>query len=193
MIGRGRLEVYDDFPAALPYYSNFWYGPATGGASATPISLSADRIYLMPMQVFHPRRFTAIGVVVDSTVAGDAALGIYTVDQNGSPDVLLAEGDAVVTLNAGSVSATISQMLMPGWYYLAINPEVNVDVDAILTPYVSGGFGSITAHLIPWTYWRVVYTYTGTLPATKADFGVAASLGSISATSKMASVALLAE
>jgi len=185
---------FDDFPSGLPYHPG-WYGPPSGGAhpGGTPITLTADLVYAIPFRVHQTHGFTAIGTIVDSTVAGDMVFGLYTAGPTGVlPGLLVAEGDAAVTMTAGAASTTMAKQLTPGWYYFAVCAELDVDITQCITPYITGGFAASGAGAFSWTYLSIAHTYDGTLPA-DADWSVASTLGTTGPASFMPYITILAE
>jgi len=167
-VGQRRYHVrprFDDFPAGLQYISGRYYGiPSSSNASG--YLLSPNILYGVPIQIHHPQRFDQIATRVVTGAAGNAVVGIYHEAPSGKPGALLVQGDDVLDLTTSStdITSTLSQVLSPGFYYLAFNGDASATIAGRLTDAWQGQFGRTTISGDEFTYVLSVHTYTGTLP-----------------------------
>ena len=117
---------FDDFPAHLPYISGRYYGVPAGLTSAVGVAILNNKLYATPIQIHSPHKFDRLGFRVVDVDAGTAnvVLGLYHMAPDGLPgDLHLASAE--FSLNSSGIQLeTISQVLSPGWYYLAMSTQV---------------------------------------------------------------------
>ena len=108
----------------MPYFTSSTIYLTTPTGSPTNLAISANRLHMMPIWVPYRRAFTTLATVVQSGGAGGtvARLGLYNANQtSGKPTTLIEEGAAAVAVDGTGVkTATISQTLDPGMYWLAL-------------------------------------------------------------------------
>jgi hypothetical protein len=111
--------------AQLPFASGGVYRSAiqqTTGAQTFALTTT----YYTPFYVGASTSFDRIGITTGAIgTAGTVRLGIYN-DTNGVPSTVVLDAGTVSTVVSASpaaVSATISQTLSPGWYWLASNQQ----------------------------------------------------------------------
>lgn len=109
----------------IPYFTNANVYLTTPSTTPTNSSVSANVLCMMPIFVPYRRAFTTLAAVVQSAGAGStvARLGLYNANQTtGKPTTLIEEGASTIAVDSTGVkTATISQTLDPGLYYLAFN------------------------------------------------------------------------
>jgi len=81
-------------------------------------AVSANTLYGIPFFVPTPTTYTTIAIEVSTAVAGNCRLGIYN-DSAGAPGSLVLDAGTVSTGTTGLKTIAISQLLNPGWYWLA--------------------------------------------------------------------------
>lgn len=111
-------------PWVLPWATGRWYSsPISGTLAATAVTSAT--VYAIPMFVPNSAGVTVTSIGVEFTAAGTAGhtcrFAIYE-DEDGYPSDLIVDGGSVAA-DPGAVpafqSATISQYLRQGWYWLA--------------------------------------------------------------------------
>ncbi len=138
-------------------------------ASGTTSTMTANRMYAVPFIVLSPTTFTNIGLNVNSSAAGNARFGIYNAVE-GEPVNLVADLGTVSCASTGDKEATISQLLQPGLYFLAVvfssTPVVKgiFTVDSAVTEGLLMGGGAAYGTSGKVGYY-VAHTY-GALPST---------------------------
>lgn len=95
-----------------------WYASTIQAAGSGNTAFSANTLYAYPIFISQKITAIAIGVNVTTLSAGNVRCGIYT-DSAGVPSALLVDGGSISTGTTGFKSATISTVLIPGWYWLA--------------------------------------------------------------------------
>ena len=101
-------------PALTRYVVPGWYIYAQSTATVT-----AGRIYYIPIFVEETTTYIAIGVRVSTAVAGTADLRIYNWS-DGVPGSLVLSAGTVDTGTTGAKEIIISQQLTRGYYFLAL-------------------------------------------------------------------------
>jgi hypothetical protein len=118
-----------------------YYGsPGTGTATCSPGVGSCTAV---PFGVGKPTRFDQLGIEVTTAAAagGVIRLGIYADNGQGFPGLLLLDAGLVPSTAAGLVTVTIYQLLPPGLYWLAAQPEVAAGVLRSVTGTPPGMWG----------------------------------------------------
>ena len=101
----------------LPFRSGFYYStPITSKGSA---SYSAGDLHATPIYIGKATTFNQIAMHCTGVGGTNARLGIYN-DGGGFPSTLLVDAGSVATTATGDQTITISQILGPGVYWLAI-------------------------------------------------------------------------
>jgi hypothetical protein len=105
----------------IPYFTNSEIYLSVPMSAVGTVTISANRLYLHPVWVPYRKAFTTLACVVSTLTAGNARMGVFNSNQQtGQPTTLVAEGAAAIdTSTTGTKTATISQTLNPGMYYLA--------------------------------------------------------------------------
>jgi hypothetical protein len=113
-----RKEFVDAAPM-VGQQSGRWYGPA--GSTANVLLMVNDRLYLQPFVVQRRRIPVAIGVNVAGGGSAGALLrfGIFA-DADGIPTTLVIDAGTVAATSVSVASASLSTLLEPGLYWLAI-------------------------------------------------------------------------
>jgi len=183
-----------DMLGSRHYVSGYAYRSPNGGVAADA-DVAANLLYMIPFRVESTQLFSSIYVHQGNPATADVVLGIYRLlPNNYDAELLLAADPVAADAFIGSVvlSGAISQVLIEGWYYLAINTSANVPIAQQLT-IISTGLVNFNA--VPTgehTHFSIAHTYDGTLPST-FSFASATALGSVSATGTMPLIELLAE
>jgi hypothetical protein len=106
-----------------PFQAGRWYGPANDMGGASNLTLTADRIYGMPVYVPVTTFNQGIGFFVITAAAGKSVrLGIYA-DNGGVPGALLVDAGAVSVAAVDAAALALTYWLRPGWYWLACLSE----------------------------------------------------------------------
>ncbi len=114
------------FGPALPMesggkYDSFSHGPYAGSLS-TSVGFNGTR--LPPILVPNPVTVSALWMYVGTAVGGGLIrLGIYDYDGN-----LVIDAGTIATDTTGWKSASISQVLDPGWHFLAASASATINV-----------------------------------------------------------------
>ena len=98
--------------------NNYYSGLLCGTDGATTLTVTANRLYVMPFIIGSTGAFTRIGLSVTTLSAGAARLGIYNVAA-GVPTTLVQDCGTVDTGTTGAKEITITQSLTAGSYVLA--------------------------------------------------------------------------
>jgi hypothetical protein len=88
----------------------------TGSAASAII---ANFVLYVPVCVARPTTFTGIGQEIAVAGSGNARLGIYECLSDGKPGSLILDAGTVGVGTTGVKTASISQSLTGGWYWLA--------------------------------------------------------------------------
>lgn len=108
----------------IPYFtsSTTYLATAISGSPGAG-AITADRLHMLPIVVPKRRAFTTLAVTISTAGAAGklGRLGVYNANQDtAKPTTLIQEGGAAVAVDStGTKTATISQTLLPGLYYLA--------------------------------------------------------------------------
>ena len=141
-----RMTLGPPDPTFPGYAANLYYPSLTPGYSTAGAAVTADILYLTPFLVGKATTFTRIGLEVTAGAAGAARLGIYNFT-DGLPGSLVLDAGTIDTSGAAVLEVTISQLLNPGWYALAIvfnaTPSVRFAAPSgTLLPYYGRGFNA---------------------------------------------------
>lgn len=123
------------------FRSGYFYGsPGTGSATCAP---GTGTCSAAPFGVGRPTWFDQLGVEVTTPAAtgGTVRLGLYGDNGTGFPGHLLLDAGLVPSTTAGLVTVTIYQLLAPGLYWLAAQPEVAAGVLRSVTNSPPGMWG----------------------------------------------------
>lgn len=113
-------------PGIPGVYPGRWNTGLIFNAAATgTLTLTANKLYAAPFFAGSKQTWTKIGVNITSGAAAKhIRLGIFTCATSGAtqgaPDVLVLDCGVIATDATGTISATISQALEVGWYYLVM-------------------------------------------------------------------------
>src|SRR5574341_647427 len=108
------------------------YGTPLGVGATTTVALAANRLYSVPFRVPRSTTYTAIGLEMTSSTAGNFRLGVY--NDNGSDEpgsLVLDAGVVALGASAGFKQIAISQLLQPKWYHLAVVSDAAPTVRAL--------------------------------------------------------------
>lgn len=114
-----RPHVLNGTTNAGNYGSGYRTVPCLGGQHLDTVTLAADLIYYIPVQVSHGETLTAIAVDVTASASVMARLGLYT-NNGGVPETLITAPGEVSFSSMGKQILTISEFLLPGVYWLAV-------------------------------------------------------------------------
>lgn len=144
-----------------------WYTSFGAGTAITTASLSANKIYAMPLLLTKVSTIDQIGVDV-TTASGTAEIGIYNDDGNEFPGTLAVDCGSISTASAVAVTSTTNLpiTLDAGLYWMVIDPSNAVTIHgfAIASVIPILGYSSLTATAAQ-AGWSATLT-KGSLPAT---------------------------
>lgn len=96
------------------YYDSLLYSDATLSTVAFS-SFAMGNLFAIPNVV----TVTSVGIEVTGGTSGSLRFGIYTMGNDGFPDMLVLDtGQGAQTGNIGFASVSISQKLNPSWYWV---------------------------------------------------------------------------
>lgn len=158
-------------PTGGSFFRNHNFTVATG---QTP---TVNTCYWSPIFIPTTTTFNGIGVststFTSATGTFTARLGIYA-DSTGVPGALILDAGNTATINASTTSyvVSISQVLTPGWYWLAVAPQattINCTFLGVAASAVSGlqRMASATSANIYSNFTQA--SITSTLPATASS------------------------
>ena len=129
---------------------NRWITPGWYASTSFTRTIVADLVYYTPILLLRERTFNAIGVDVTSAVAFIVRLGIYKVDDDLMPGVLVRDAGTVDVSTTGEKTISIGQLLQPGYYYLAHisdgTPQMRgLDPGGAISPLIQGWNASFAA------------------------------------------------
>ena len=180
--GTGITATYDDGANTLTISSSLSSVPNSPGlisggvysayrSNSALVTLSANRLYLIPFRVDYSGSFVKIGIGVNTSIGGsNARLGIYS-NNSGVPGTLLLDAGGITTNTAGDRESAISQSLTPGWYWLALVADQAIEINADDSSYicrvmaVDGVGGTVNAPM----YYYYAQSY-GALPSSHGTF-----------------------
>lgn len=121
-----------------PQASGRYY--VAGQSGVTTVAIAANTLYAAPILIPRQLTFTSINMEVTTLSAGNLRLGIYKdkymasgATDGGYPDVLVLDAGTVNTGTTGGKAVSISQLLDPGWYWLAAVANATPTVRSIGT------------------------------------------------------------
>lgn len=145
--------------------NRYYWGYGYNATSAT-IAAVADRLYGTGFVVGEEDTFTRIGIEVTTLSAGNARLGIYRLEPDMTTAALILDAGTVDTGTTGLKEVTISQLLAPGFYVLAVvfsaTPTVRIMSSSSRFTYQWHGSDDVDGTLQPTQFYRS-FTY-GALP-----------------------------
>lgn len=116
------LSVNMDGVQGFPMYasaSTLGLGPPA--QTATTGTVTANRLYRVPVLNPYRNTFTKIQIQVQTLAAGShVRVGIYKCGAAGETTTLVVDGGVLDTSTTGVKTATISSVLEAGWHYLAM-------------------------------------------------------------------------
>lgn len=92
-------------------------------AQGNAVTVTADRLYLVPVLYLQAGLVSAMKVYVSTAVASSKArMGLYEIAADGAPGRLILESGDITTTTTGMLSAAVvaNARVRPGWYYLAL-------------------------------------------------------------------------
>lgn len=92
-------------------------------AQGNAVTVTADRLYLVPVLYLQAGLVSAMKVYVSTAVASSKArMGLYEMASDGAPGRLILESGDITTTTTGMLSAAAlaNARVRPGWYYLAL-------------------------------------------------------------------------
>src|SRR5574338_605773 len=121
-----RLYQYPDQDGVEPFpfvFSNTYYDASTAiptvASSATAFAFTANTMYATPFYIPSNMTFNQVAIEVGTAVASTGVrVGLGTVGSDGYPLSLIVDAGALSSATTGSKTATISQTLTTGWYYI---------------------------------------------------------------------------
>lgn len=140
--------------------------PTFQAGSLSTMALSANTLYYMPVFYSAEKDVTTLFIDITTAVAAsNVRVGLYSIDKDGLPDVLLADSGSMSGASVTMVSATISAVqLVPGWYYGAVLTDSAISIRSTSVYGESfSGWSNSTARYKN-TYGTVTQTY-GALPS----------------------------
>lgn len=163
------ISVMNEYERHLfwpPHQSGRLNDSSIAAGALTTVTHTADTLFATPIFIPATITYTTLGIEVTTASSGSVRLGIYT-DNGGVPNTLVVDGGATFTSTPAQFrSVTISQVLSPGWYWLASLTSVSPTVRALTQS--SGlhlmGFSSGTDTTVHGG-WSVSKAY-GALPST---------------------------
>jgi len=126
----GLLEA-GSTPNTGGYVSNYWYCPVSmGSASAATYTMTADKLYLVPIWVTADMSLEALTCYVQAAVGGsNVRIGIYNYSSTGLGGTLLAEGGTASSASTGwKIMSGMSTSVSQGHYFLAIQSDAAISV-----------------------------------------------------------------
>lgn len=147
----------------LDSVSSRLYTSLLAAGATTTLAISSGLLYAIPYRVSKPATFVVLGVEITTLTTGNFRFGVYN-DSGGVPASLKFDaGIVAMGGTAGFKSASISQLLAPGWYWLAMVSDATPTVRAIAA-----------ASALQWTGFT-----TGLDVTTKPGFTVAQAYGAL--------------
>jgi hypothetical protein len=152
-------------PAITPWATGRFYGSSVlVGTLGT--STPGANAYWLP--IFIPNAVTLTSIGCEVTIAGGTGsllrLGLYTMSSRAMPERLILDSGAIaVDSGTGFKSASISQPMLPGWYFLAMasltvtsNPTYRGVGGGQMWPVLGGGSRTYLLQML-----GMLYTQTG--------------------------------
>lgn len=106
--------------------TGWWYRAPGDGAVGANATGTVGRGFFVPFVLAVAKTFDRIGidVAVASGATGVARLGIFANSASGTPGTLILDAGTVAVDTTGGKAITISQLLQPGLYWLAVAGQV---------------------------------------------------------------------
>ncbi len=141
------------------------YFPANVLAAGAGAAGAANFVAFVPFCVGQPTTFTGIGVNVTAAGATTVRLGIYS-NSGSQPGSLILDAGTVSITTTGQKTASISQSLTAGWYWLACHFDASPP-SLTSTPAGVGhpGIGAATSSVALHSGYIAVQAYASGLPA----------------------------
>jgi len=160
---RTNLQIAANMPG---YQSGVWYiSPLATSTQGGP-AVTANLLYASPIYVSETLTTSALGIYVTTGAAStNVRMGIYNC-ANGIPTSLVVDaGTGSTSSSAVTREISVSQVLTPGWYFIAAvfdgTPTLRAQaVNRGSTLGISGGLNGVGV-----TQYTAAHTY-GALPAT---------------------------
>ena len=107
-------------PFTLPPVSQQWYTAPSQDNNISTMTVATNTLYFTPVWVPQTTTYDRIAVEITASAAGNVHLGIYGPFTGSFASLaLVVDSGAVSTGTTGVKTATISQSLQPGWYFIA--------------------------------------------------------------------------
>ena len=141
------------------------YFPANVLAAGAGAAGAANFVAFVPFCVGQPTTFTGIGVNVTAAGSTTVRLGIYS-NSGSQPGSLILDAGTVSITTTGQKTASISQSLTAGWYWLACHYDASPP-SLTSTPAGVGhpGIGAATSSTSLHSGYIAVQAYASGLPA----------------------------
>jgi hypothetical protein len=141
------------------------YFPANVLAAGAGAAGAANFVAFVPFCVGQPTTFTGIGVNVTAAGATTVRLGLYS-NSGSQPGSLILDAGTVSITTTGQKTASISQSLTAGWYWLACHFDASPP-SLTSTPAGVGhpGIGAATSSVALHSGYIAVQAYASGLPA----------------------------
>jgi len=145
--------------AGLRYFASNVLAAGAAGAGA------ANFVTFVPICIGEPATFTGIGINVSTAGGSTVRLGIYS-NVGSKPGSLILDAGTVSVTSTGQKTATISQLLTAGWYWLAAHfdaspPAVTSTPAGVGHPAIGAATSSTTLH----SGFVAIQLYASGLPA----------------------------
>ena len=124
------------------YVSNYWYCPINmSAASGTNYTLTADKIYVVPIWITADMTLEALTASVTTAVGSSSLrLGIYNYNSTGLAGTLLADaGTADSTSTGWKIISGLSTSVAQGHYFLSIQSDSAIAVTRFNISHAGGG------------------------------------------------------
>lgn len=130
--------------------------------AASTVAMAANTLYAVPIFIENRGTATKIGVNVTTLVAAtNVRLAIYRDNGNGQPGLLVVDGGTVTTSSTGNREVTISTVLDPGMYWLAM---VGDGIPTLVMATLFSGWMGLNSALQPYHWTGRAFTF-GAFPA----------------------------
>lgn len=154
-----------DFPMWSSTLADYYY-TAPGAVATGAGSITANRLYMLPVWVPYAMTITDVVCSVTTGGSGDVRMGVYSMI-NGAPGLRLDSGDTGQSVvSTGRISKTVSVVITkPQWVFLALLTNVGFSTNRITSHSTVGPVQIVSDGSLAMTfaYYRSL-TYA-TLPA----------------------------
>ncbi len=159
--------------------STYWYvsGSVFGGLSSiTSRSTATGTIYYMPFYVCRTTTYTAIGIYIAATAAGNSNMCIYADSGNSAPTGSPLAGSTSGSVANATNTATTFTFSSPitldtGLHWLAVTVSGTNTIEGNATSSGRGGIGlgigttiTTTTLATPTAGWKETFVYSTTMP-----------------------------